>query len=174
MFYQARFDDYIDHRLRNIDNIVDLDGLRLHLMPFHSMTGAPLLRYAEKDFIRRSCLDVVRDGGKEKGRLLRPTGLKTDRVEVSLFPSIGLEEERRKDFKPIAVGSIEAYPERLDANLSIPLDALVPILQMLIAGRLKFVVMRGSKLRYRSARLHSYTLGSKLDEDDATQLEAAG
>ena len=58
--------------------------------------------------------------------------------------------------------------------MSIPLDALVPILQMLIAGRLKFVVMRGSKLRYRSARLHSYTLGSKLDEDDATQLEAAG
>lgn len=49
-----------------------------------------------------------------KGRILRPTGLKTDRVEVSLLPSIGLEEERRKDFKPIAVGSLELYPERID------------------------------------------------------------
>lgn len=108
------------------------------------------------------------------GRLLRPTGLKTDRVEVSLFPSTSLEEERRRDLKPIAVGAIEAYPERLDANLSIPSDALVPILQMLIADRLKFVVMRGAKFRYRSARLHSYSLGTKLDEDDFAQLEVAG
>lgn len=101
-----------------------------------------------------------------KGRLLRPKGARTDRVEVSLFPSAHLEEERRKDLKPIAVGSIEAYPERLSAGLSIPSDVLVPILQMLIAGRLKFVVMRGSKFRYRSARLVSYSLGTKLDEDD--------
>ncbi len=107
-----------------------------------------------------------------KGRLLRPTGLKTDKVDVSLFPSISLEEERRKDLKPIAVGAIEAYPERLDANLGIPSDALVPILQMLLAGRLKFVVMRGSKFRYRSARLHSYSLATKIDEDDAAQLAA--
>ena len=67
-------------------------------------------------------------------------------------------------------GIVEAYPERLDANLGIPSDALMPILQVLIAGRLKFVVMRGSKFRYRSARLHSYSLATKLDEDDAAQL----
>ncbi|MDA9478895.1 hypothetical protein XI03_31290 [Bradyrhizobium sp. CCBAU 65884] len=101
-----------------------------------------------------------------KGRLLRPTGLKPDRMDVSLFPSISLEEERRKDLKPIAVGAIEAYPERLDASLSIPSDALTAVLQMLIAGRLKFVVMRGSKFRYRSARLQSYRLGTKLEEDE--------
>jgi hypothetical protein len=109
-----------------------------------------------------------------KGRLLRPTGLKSDRVEMSLFPRISLVEELRKDLKPIAVGSIEVYPERLDANLGIPSDALVPILQLLIADRLKFVVMRGSKFRYRSARLHSYSLGTKLDEDDLASLEATG
>jgi len=105
-----------------------------------------------------------------KGRLLRPTGLKTDHIEVSLFPSISLEEERRKDLKPIAVGAIETYPERLAASLGIPSDALTPILQMLIAGRLKFVVMRGSKLRYRSARLHSYSLGTKLAEDEDPEV----
>jgi hypothetical protein len=54
------------------------------------------------------------------GRLLRPT----DRVEVSLFPSINLQEERRKDLKPIAVGSVEVYPERFSANLGIPSDAI--------------------------------------------------
>ncbi|WP_230646765.1 hypothetical protein [Bradyrhizobium sp. Leaf401] len=107
-----------------------------------------------------------------KGRMLRPKGLKTDRVEISIFPSPNLMEERRKDLKPIAVGAIEAYPERLDANLGIPSDVLVPILQMLTAGRLKFVVMRGSKFRYRSARLQSYSLATRLDEDDLASLEA--
>jgi hypothetical protein len=37
---------------------------------------------------------------------------------------------------------------------------------MLIAGRLKFVVLRGSKFRYRSARLVSFRLDTKLTEDD--------
>lgn len=92
---------------------------------------------------------------------------------MSLFPSIGLEEERRKDLKPIAVGSLELYPERIDEHVGIPSDALVPILQMLIAGRLKFVVLRGAKFRYRSARLQSYSLATKLDEDDLASLEAA-
>ncbi|MDA9535873.1 hypothetical protein ACM41_06225 [Bradyrhizobium sp. CCBAU 21362] len=107
------------------------------------------------------------------GRLLRPAALKTDRVGLSLFPRISLEEERRKDLKPIAVGSIEVYPARLDANLGIPSDALVLILQMLIAGRLKYIVMRGSKFRYRSARLQSFSLATKLDEDDPASLETA-
>lgn len=109
-----------------------------------------------------------------KGRLLRPRGLKTDRVEMSLFPSISLEEDRRNDLKPIAVGAIEVYPERLNANVGIPADALIPILQMLISSRLKFVVMRGSKFRYRSARLQSYSLATKLDEDDLALLAGAG
>jgi hypothetical protein len=37
---------------------------------------------------------------------------------------------------------------------------------MLIAGRFKFVLMRGSKFRYRSARLVSLRLEMKLTEDD--------
>jgi len=32
-----------------------------------------------------------------KRRLLRPTGMKTDRVEMYLFPSIKLDEARRKE-----------------------------------------------------------------------------
>jgi hypothetical protein len=82
-----------------------------------------------------------------KGRMLRPTGLKTDRVEVSLFPTINLEEERRKELKPLALGALESYPNRIDAILGIPSDALAPMLQMLTADRLKFAVQRGTKQR---------------------------
>jgi hypothetical protein len=124
----------------------------------------------------RNALDPYHEhrGLRIKGRLLRPAGFKTDRVDVSLFPSINLEEERRKDLKPIAVGAIEAYPEKLDANLDIPSDALAPILEMLIAERFKFVVLRGTKFRYRSSRLHSYRLDTKLEEDELPPEQATG
>jgi hypothetical protein len=101
-----------------------------------------------------------------KGRMFRQTGLKTDRVEVSLFPTINLEEERRKELKPLALGALESYPDRIEATLGIPSDALVPMLQMLTAGRLRFVVLKGTKFRYRSARLHRFSLSAALGEDD--------
>jgi hypothetical protein len=93
-------------------------------------------------------------------------------VEVSLFPSLSPQEERRKDLKPIAVGALEAGPERIDGHIGIPADAWAPVLQMLIADRMKFVVMRGAKFRYRSARLVSYSLQTRLSEDDLSE-EAA-
>jgi hypothetical protein len=52
------------------------------------------------------------------------------------------------------------------ARSGIPADALSPILQMLIATQLKFVLLRGSKFRYRSACLTGLRLEMKLDEDD--------
>lgn len=36
---------------------------------------------------------------------------------------------------------------------------------MLIAGRFKFVLMRGARLRHRSAKLNSLRLETKLTED---------
>lgn len=106
-----------------------------------------------------------------KGRMLRPTGLKTDQVEVSLFPTINLEEERRKELKPLALGALESYPDRIAATLGIPSDALVPMLQMLTASRLKFVVLRGTKFRYRSARVHSFSLSAAPGEDELSSAD---
>jgi hypothetical protein len=127
------------------------------------------------DFSYWLALNTLRDppdpyhehrGLQIKGRLLQPSGLKIYRVEVSLFPSPNLQEESRKDRKPIAIGGLESYPERIDGHVGIPSDALGPILQMLIASRFKFIVLRGTRFRYRSARLISYRLDTKLEEDD--------
>jgi hypothetical protein len=41
---------------------------------------------------------------------------------------------------------------------------LPPILQMLIAGHFRFMLLRGSKFRYRSARLISLRLEMKLTD----------
>jgi hypothetical protein len=44
------------------------------------------------------------------GKLLRPAGLKTDRAEVTLLPTFSMGEAQRKDFEPLALGGMEAYP----------------------------------------------------------------
>lgn len=108
-----------------------------------------------------------------RGKMLRPTGLKSDRAEISLLPSPELIQDKRKDFEPIAVGSLDARTDMIYGNIGIPWDALTPILQMLIAERFKFVLMRGTRFRHRSAKLNSLRLETKLTEDDVSIAEDA-
>ncbi|UPK31520.1 hypothetical protein IVB26_41495 (plasmid) [Bradyrhizobium sp. 195] len=108
-----------------------------------------------------------------KGQLLTLAGMKSDQAEISLLPSFDLKEERRKDLTPVALGSLTVGPDGILGNIGIPWDALTPILQMLIAGRFKFVLMRGSRFRHRSARLNSLRLETKLTEDDVSIAEEA-
>jgi hypothetical protein len=48
------------------------------------------------------------------GRLLYPAGLKVDGVELWFLPSGDLDEERRKDHEPKAVGSLSFQDGRLN------------------------------------------------------------
>ncbi|MCK1480608.1 hypothetical protein IVB27_39260 [Bradyrhizobium sp. 197] len=101
-----------------------------------------------------------------RGRLLQPAGPKSDQAEISLLAAPDLIEERRKSFEPVALGSLSILTDRVSGNIGIPWDALTPILQMLIAGKFKFVLLRGTRFRHRSARLNSLRIETKLTEDD--------
>ena len=57
-------------------------------------------------------------------------------------------------------------------SIGIPADALPPILQMLIAKEFKFVLLRGSKFRYRRACLTGLRLEGRLTEDDMPAEDA--
>jgi hypothetical protein len=103
------------------------------------------------------------------GRLLHPKGLKTDRVEITLLPSYDMLPEARKERKPRCAGSLDVYDDRIAGLVSIPIDALPTILQMLIGGRLRFVEMRGSRFRYRQALCKSFRLEMRLDQDDVPE-----
>jgi hypothetical protein len=105
------------------------------------------------------------------GRLLRPAGLKTDVVKVSLLPSSGMSEERRKDYKPRALGGLDICSDMIRGSIGIPADVLSPILQMLIAKQLKYILLTGSKFHYRSARLTGLRMEMKLTEDDMPPSE---
>lgn len=101
-----------------------------------------------------------------RGRLLRPAGQKTDRAEISLLPTRDLEGPQRRKLDPLALGSLNLMHDGILGNIGIPWDALTPILQMLIAGRFKFVLMRGTRFRHRTAKLNSLRLETRLTEDD--------
>lgn len=92
--------------------------------------------------------------------------MKTDRVEIALLPSYDMLPAARKDRQPRCAGSLDIYDDRIAGLVSIPMDALPPILQMLIAGHLRIVEMRGPRFRYRQALCNSFRLEMKLDRDD--------
>lgn len=104
---------------------------------------------------------------------MQPLGLQTDRTEISLLPSRELEDPQRRKLEPIALGSLNASPDAILRNIGIPWDALTPILQMLIADRFKFVLMRGTRFRHRTAKLNSLRLETRLTEDDVALEEGA-
>jgi hypothetical protein len=106
------------------------------------------------------------------GKLLRPAALKTDWVEISLLPTNDMSEEKRKGYEPIALGSLDAQLGIIRGSIGIPADALPPILTMLIAKELKFILMTGAKFRHRSARLTGLRLEMKLTEDDEAADDA--
>jgi hypothetical protein len=99
------------------------------------------------------------------GKLLGPAGLRTEVVHISLLPSSVMSEERRKNSKPIALGALELYPDMIQGLIGIPADVLSPILQMLIAKKLKYVLLNGSKFYRRSARLTGFSLEMRLPDD---------
>src|SRR5262249_27356545 len=101
-----------------------------------------------------------------KGKLLRPQNIKAEAVELTLLPDFHLKQENRSQNEPHAVGSISVSGGMGYILLSMPVDTLDPILQMLIAGKTRYVIMRGAPLRYREALIEHYSLNTTLDDED--------
>ena len=100
------------------------------------------------------------------GNLLRPTSQKTNKVELTLIPRADTNEDRRIDHKPISVGFLQIHGDRIVGLISIPMDALAPILSMMVGDRFKFVTTGGTKFWHRKSRLHSLQLEMNLEEEN--------
>ena len=101
-----------------------------------------------------------------KGKLLRPRKVKADAVEVTLLPDARLKEENRKQDEPRAVGSLSLGRGTLQALLSLPMDALDSILQMLTADKFRYVVINSDTMRYRQAAVKHYRIEANYDPED--------
>ena len=101
-----------------------------------------------------------------RGNVLLPNKLKANAGPAEL---IFMPDVREADFEaadrppPRGVGHLNVSEGRLTGSMSMAADALAPVLQMLIAGRLKYVVLYGEPMRYRNALIRSYQLVSQLD-----------
>ncbi len=101
-----------------------------------------------------------------RGNLLRPTKVKALDVDWTFLPDRELNEDKRARHEPNAVGSLQLHRGHLTGLLSIPSDALPSVLQMVIAGRFKFVVAHGDRLRYGRAAIRHYRLEMTIRDDD--------
>jgi hypothetical protein len=72
---------------------------------------------------------------------------------------VGFEETKLDDPPPPrAVGSLHKHESSLIGRLEMPADALDPVLQMLQAGRLKYVALDGEALRYDKTLIRHYEM----------------
>lgn len=103
------------------------------------------------------------------GVLVRPRRMEGEEVEFTVIPAHDLNQvERLKHKNPLAVGTLgrNRRTKIIQGHLSIPQDVLGPILSMLAAERLKFIVMNGTKIGRSHAMIRSYRFGAALSEDD--------
>lgn len=106
------------------------------------------------------------------GKLIRPEIAAAETVELTVLPTTDISEARKRELKPQAVASLHLHQGRLTGLVSMPSDALAPVLYMLIADRFRYVSLHGPRLRYRQTLIHSYRLHATLDEED--ELSEAG
>jgi hypothetical protein len=105
------------------------------------------------------------------GDFLRPRRLAGQRVELSFVPSGASEEPTSPPLvKPDRIGNLWSDPprKRFLAVLSMPGDALASVLTMLVAKRLRYVVLIGSRLSRDGSAVRHYSL-----EADDENLPAA-
>ncbi len=107
-----------------------------------------------------------------RGKVWRPHKIKTDPAELIFIPKLGLAEMERQHDEPAPRGvgtvSIEGKKAagKLAGYLSMPSDALGLVLQMLLAGRFKYLLLDGEPMRYRKALIRHYYFTAQYSDED--------
>lgn len=103
-----------------------------------------------------------------RGTLLRPRRIAVESVELIFLPNVGPRELERQHDKPPprAVGSLNIQGKTLSGYLSMPTDALGPVMQMLMPGVLKYVLLDGEPMRYRKALIRRYEIAGHYNDED--------
>lgn len=100
------------------------------------------------------------------GDLLRPRRIKVKATELFFLPEAVEMERSRDQPPPRCVGTLNIQHQRLIGYLTLPLDALGLIMQMLTADRFKYVLLDGEAVRYRKAFIRCYRFAESYNEAD--------
>jgi|WetSurMetagenome_2_1015567.scaffolds.fasta_scaffold41366_5 hypothetical protein len=69
-------------------------------------------------------------------------------------------------YEPLGVGSLAARGKEAAYIGSLPHQSFGPVLTMLQAGKIKYVIFNGDALRYGHASIKGLTLAGDFDPDD--------
>ena len=137
-------------------------GLNPSFNPLHRDTGTSFLY--EKPYSEYR--DLVLNGV-----FLEPARLKQKKFEARLARQPYLDEEtieenlhRYAESPPRSVGAFLKHNLSIMAFLSIPEDAFALVVQNAAAHKIKFMTLRGQKLRYGHGHIYRYTLQEEQDE----------
>lgn len=105
------------------------------------------------------------------GVFLKPAPLRQKRFEARLARQAHLDEKtigghlhRYEESPPKSIGGFLKQNGSIVAYLSIPEDAFALVLQNAAAHKIKFMTLRGQKLRYGRGDVYGYSLQEQQDE----------
>ena len=107
---------------------------------------------------------------KITGPLISPIIDKVEAVTLLLIPDKVFNRENWDNAKTDTVGSLSLRGGKLEGLLSLPDDALAPIISALGAEALRFVTINGRKLQYRNSVVHYFHLDRTYDPVDFPEV----
>lgn len=127
---------------------------------FHYDFGHVVYRHDPRNYREFTTIEIT-------GRLIRPPGLKADKASLRVSAGGTADElNQQRDVTTHLIGLLDLMGDTLRGHVSIPPDALPPLLQLLVAGQLGYAILRGGKLRYRSAHIIDCQFCRTLDEKE--------
>ena len=105
-----------------------------------------------------------------EGDLIRPIGTRYKQVEVTLSARTGMMEERPGGVYR-SIGTLTANGDNLYAYVFVPAEFMFELAAVAQSGRVQAIDFSGTRLRYRSASLHSVSLTTRNEEEDEDERE---
>jgi hypothetical protein len=106
-----------------------------------------------------------------RGVFLEPKKLEEKKLEARLTREPHLDKKaiheslhRYEESPPKSVGGFMRQGDYITAFLSIPEDAFALVLQNAVANKMKFMTLRGPKMRYGSGKIYHYYIQEEQDE----------
>jgi hypothetical protein len=99
------------------------------------------------------------------GDIVRPQDSKYKRAKVTFSSRAGMMEENRAE-PPKTIGSLTANDEELSAYIFIPAERVADLAVVAQSGRVQIVHFGATRLRYRSATVHTVSLSTEFDEEE--------
>ncbi|MFZ0744756.1 MAG: hypothetical protein WAM85_10115 [Terracidiphilus sp.] len=153
-----------------IDYTVRIDGWNCDYSFGLNASYDPLHRDNEVSFLFEAPYSEHRDLVL-RGVFLEPKKVREKKLEVRFVRKPHLEKRavkenlhRYEESPPRSVGGFMKQGNYIMAYLSIPEDAFALVLQNAIAGKIRFMTLRGPKMRYGSGKLFHYYIQEEQDE----------